>query len=104
MVKFPGKVSDFLKVGGVAAGRGDVDLMREILKERPKWIHHIGSHGRTLLWEASHKGKLAMVKYLVRRKSDVDACGSHYTPYFVEISCYCISRFKKHHEVADHRP
>lgn len=102
MVHFPGKESDFLKVGALAAGRGDVELMREILKARPKWIQHVGSHGRTLLWEASHKGKLAMVKYLVRRKSNIDACGTHYTPYFVEISCYCIARHKKHHEVADY--
>jgi len=42
-----------------------------------------------------------MVKYLVRRKADIDACGTHYTPYFVEVSCYCIARFKKHHDVAD---
>ena len=101
MVDFPGKLSDFLKVGGVAAARGDVELMREILKERPKWIQHVGSHGRTLLWEAAHRGKLPMVKYLVRRKSDIDACGTQYTPYFVEISCYCIARYKKHHDVAD---
>lgn len=99
--KFTGKTSDFLKIGVAAAGRGDVELVRAILKARPKWLHRIGSHGRTMLWEASHKGKLDMVKYLVRRKADMDACGSHYTPYFVEISCYCIARFKKHHAAAD---
>ena len=54
-----------------------------------------------MLWEASHRGKIEMVKYLVRRKADIDACGSHYTPYFVEISCYCIARHKRHHDVAD---
>ena len=54
-----------------------------------------------MLWEASHRGKLEMVKYLVRRKADINACGSHYTPYFVDVSCYCIARFKKRDEVAD---
>ena len=102
MVKFTGKASDFLKIGVLAAARGDIEQVREILKAKPKWIHHIGSHGRTMLWEASHKGKLEMVKYLVKRKADIDACGTHYTPYFVEISCYCIARFKKHHDVADY--
>ncbi|MEO1530247.1 MAG: ankyrin repeat domain-containing protein, partial [Planctomycetota bacterium] len=101
MIEFPGKVSDFLKIGVAAAARGDIERVREILKQRPKWVKTIGSHGRTMLWEASHRGKLPMVKYLVRRGADINACGSHYTPYFVEVSCYCIARFKNHHDVAD---
>lgn len=101
-IEFPGKASDFLKIGVLAAERGDIERVREILKARPKWIHHVGSHGRTMLWGACHRGKLPMVKYLVRRKADINACGTHYTPYFVEISCYCIARHKKHHEVADY--
>jgi ankyrin repeat protein len=102
MVKFTGNASDFLKIGVKAAARADVELVRQILTAKPTWIHHIGSHGRTMLWEAAHKGKLEMVKYLVRRGADIDACGTHYTPYFVEISCYCIARFKKHDAVADY--
>ena len=43
-----------------------------------------------------------MVKYLVGRKANIDACGSHYTPYFVEVSCYCIARYKRHDDVADY--
>ncbi|MFK7821326.1 MAG: ankyrin repeat domain-containing protein [Planctomycetaceae bacterium] len=101
IIHFPGKASDFLKIGVAAAARGDVESVREILKAKPKWIHKVGSHGRTMLWAASHRGKLPMVKYLIRRKADINACGTHYTPYFVEVSCYCIARFKKHHEVAD---
>ena len=101
-IEFPGKASDFLKIGVLAAERGDIELVREILKARPKWLHRIGSHGRTMLWGACHRGKLPMVKYHFRRKADINACGTHYTPYFVEISCYCIARHKKHHEVADY--
>ncbi len=101
MIEFTGNSSDFLKIGVAAAARGDLEAVREILKSRPKWKTRIGSHGRTMLWEACHRGKLEMVKYLVRRKADLNACGTHYTPYFVEISCYCIARHKKHHDVAD---
>jgi ankyrin repeat protein len=100
-ITFPGKASDFLKIGVVAAARGDLEAVRDILKQRPQWITRVGSHGRTMLWEASHRGKLEMVKYLVRRGADINACGTHYTPYFVEISCYCIARHKKHDDVAD---
>ncbi len=100
-IEFTGKTSDFLKIGVAAAARGDLDAVRAILRAKPKWIHQIGSHGRTMLWEAAHRGQLEMVKYLVRRKADINACGTHYTPYFVDISCYCIARFKKRHAVAD---
>ncbi len=100
-IHFTGKASDFLKIGVAAAARGDIESVREILKEKRQWITRVGSHGRTMLWEAAHRGKLEMVKYLVKRGSDIDACGTHYTPYFVEISCYCIARHKKHHDVAD---
>lgn len=101
MIKFTGNASDFLKIGVAAAARGDLKAVREILKAKPQWLNRPGSHGRTMLWEASHKGKLEMVKYLVKRKADINACGSHYTPYFVEVNCYCIAKHKKHFSVAD---
>ena len=101
-IQFTGNASDFLKIGVAAAARGDIDSVREILKAKPAWIKRRGSHGRTMLWEAAHRGRLEMVKYLCRRKADIDACGTHYTPYFVEVSCYCIARHKRHHEVADY--
>ena len=100
-IQFTGNASDFLKIGVAAAARGDIDSVREILKAKPAWIKRRGSHGRTMLWEAAHRGRLEMVKYLCRRKADIDACGTHYTPYFVEVSCYCIARHKRRHEVAD---
>ncbi len=53
-----------------------------------------------MLWAASHRGKLEVVKYLVDRGSNIDACGSHYTPYFVEVSCLCIATHKKRRAVA----
>ena len=101
-IKFTGKVSDFLKIGVAHAARGDIDAVRQILNSKPNWVHKVGSHGRTMLWEACHRGRLPMVKYLIRRKADINACGSYYTPYFVEISCYCIARFKGHDDVANY--
>ena len=101
-IQFPGKASDFLKIGVAAAARGDVEAVRAILEERPGWLTRVGARGRTMLWEASHRGKLGVVKYLVERGADIDACGTHYTPYFVEVSCYCIARYKKHDDVADY--
>jgi len=100
-MKLTGNSSDFLKVAAGAAGRGDLKTVKAVLKQRPHWHKHVGSHGRTMLWTAAHRGKLEMVKFLVDRGSDVNACGSHYTPYFVEISCRCIATYKKHNAVAD---
>ncbi len=100
-IKFPGKASDFLKVGTAAAARGDLTAVDSILDARPQWLNRTGSHGRTMLWEAAHRGKLAMVEYLAARGADINACGTHYTPYFVEVSCYCIARYKKRDDVAD---
>ena len=99
-IRFPGKASDFLKIGVAAAARGDVEAVRAILEKRPAWLTRIGARGRTMLWEASHRGKLGVVEYLVERGADIDACGTHYTPYFVEVNCYCISRHKRHDDVA----
>lgn len=100
-MKLTGNIGDFLKIAVGAAGRGDLKAVKAILKQRPHWHKHVGSHGRTMLWEASHRGKLEMVKYLVDCGADINACGSHYTPYFVEVSCLCIATYKKHHVVAD---
>ena len=100
-IKFPGKASDFLKVATAAAARGDLTAVDSILDARPQWLSRTGSHGRTMLWEAAHRGKLAMVEYLAARGADINACGTHYTPYFVEVSCFCIARYKKRDDVAD---
>ena len=101
-IQFPGKASDFLKIGVAAAARGDVEAVRAVLQERPGWLTRIGPRGRTMLWEASHRGRLGVVEYIVERGADIDACGTHYTPYLVEVSCYCIARYKKHDDVADY--
>ena len=96
-----GKASDFLKIGVVAAGRGDMDTVRAVLAERPDWIARTGSRGRTMLWEAAYRGRASMVEYLLDRGADIDARGCHFTPFLVHISPYCAARFKRHDDVAD---
>ena len=97
----PGKISDFLKVAVAAAGRGDLPTVQAVLAQKPAWITRIGSHGRTMLWEAAYRGRLAMVDYLLDQGADIHACGCHFTPLLVEISPYCAARYKRHHAVAD---
>lgn len=100
MHHFTGNASDFLKIGVKAAERGQLELVKEILKQKPHWLQKVGSHGRTMLWEACHKGRLEVVQYLVEQGANIHACGSHYTPYFVEVSCLAIALYKKRTTVA----
>ena len=62
-----GKQSDFLKIVVAAAGRGDLEAVCELVDEKPNWIHTVGSHGRTMLWEASYRGKKDVVRFLRAR-------------------------------------
>ena len=64
-INFPGKASDFLNIGVAAAARGDMEAVRAIIDERPGWLSRVGPHGWTMLWEASHRGRLGMVEHLV---------------------------------------
>ena len=75
--------------------------MRAILGDKPEWLRRVGSHGRTMLWEAAYRGRLDTVVYLIERGADIDACGCHFTPLLVDISPYCAARHKKHDAVAD---
>ena len=97
-----GKQSDFLKIVVAAAGRGDLEAVRALVEAEPCWLHTVGSHGRTMLWEAAYRGKLAVARYLVERGADIDASACHYSEHYVEISCYCVARVKQRHALADY--
>ena len=96
-----GKASDFLKIGVGAASRGDIESLKQVLKLHPEWRTRIGSHGRTMLWEAAYRGRLNIVSYLLDSYDDIDieARGCHYTPLLVEISPLCAAIFKKRKSV-----
>ena len=98
-----GKASDFLKIGVGAAGRGDLATLRAVLNERPLWPFRAGSHGRTMLWEASYRGRLQIVEYLFSSYPDIDieARGCYYTPMLLEVSPLCAAIYKKRKQVAE---
>ena len=96
-----GKISGFLKIGVAAAGRGDLETVLAVLAERPDWLLRVGSHGRTMLWEAAYRGRLAMVEWLLDQGANIHAWGCHFTPLLVDISPYCVARFKNHDAVAE---
>ena len=56
-ITLTGKQSDFLKIVAAAAGRGDLEGVRALVEADPRWVHTVGSHGRTMLWEASYWGQ-----------------------------------------------
>ncbi len=96
-----GKRSDHLKIGVAAAGRGDLETVREIARVKPEWIRRVASHGRTMLWEAAWRGKLEVVKFLAEVGADVNAHGCHYTPHRIEISPVCAARLARRTETAE---
>lgn len=97
-----GKQSDFLKIVVAAAGRGDLEAVRALVDDNPRWLQTIGSHGRTMLWEAAYRGKRTVAEFLVERGADVNASACHYSEHYVEISCYCVAKAKERHDVADY--
>ncbi len=97
-----GKQSDFLKIVVAAAGRGNVKAVRQFLDYKPEWLHTIGSHGRTMLWEAAYRGKLEVVKFLVEQGADMNLPGCHLSQHDLEITPYCVARHEGRDEVAEY--
>ena len=101
-IKLTGKQSDFLKIVVAAAGRGDLETVRQLLDINPAWLHTIGSHGRTMLWEAAYRGKLEMVQFLRQRGADIHLPGCHLSQHSIEITPYCVARHEGRDAVADY--
>ena len=93
-VQLTGKQSDFLKIVVAAAGRGDLETVRQLLDDKPAWIHTVGSHGRTMLWEAAYRGKLEMVQFLLERGADINLPGCYHIQHRLEITPYCVARYE----------
>ncbi len=87
-----GNAGDFSGIVLKAAARGDSRAVQEYLKVNPGWLNQEGPHGRTLLWEATYKGRTAMVSDLIEWGADVDPMGSYYTPMLVELSALAVAR------------
>ena len=101
-ITLTGKQSDFLKIVVAAAGRGDLEAVQALVEADPRWVHTVGSHGRTMLWEAAYGGKQAVAEFLIERGADVNASACHYSQHYVEISCYCVARAKGRNALADY--
>ena len=100
-VQLTGNQSDFLKIVVAAAGRGDLETVRQLLDDKPDWIHTVGSHGRTMLWEAAYRGKLEMIEFLLERGADINLPGCYHIKHRVEITPYCVARYQGRDSVAE---
>lgn len=101
-VQLTGNQSDFLKIVVAAAGRGDLETVRQLVDDNPAWIHTVGSHGRTMLWEAAYRGKLEVVQFLLERGADINLPGCYHIEHRLEITPYCAARLKGRARVADY--
>ena len=100
-VQLTGNQSDFLKIVVAAAGRGDLETVRQLLDDKPAWIHTVGSHGRTMLWEAAYRGKLEMLEFLLERGADINLPGCYHIKHRVEIAPYCVARYQGRDSAAE---
>ena len=82
------------------AGRGDVAELHQMLKAHPEFLNKRGPHNRTLLWEATRRGRLAAVKYLVERGAEVDATGGYNNESLVQLTPYCAAIYYRRGEIA----
>lgn len=101
-IQLTGKQSDFLKIVAAAAGRGDLEAVRQLVDDNPDWIHTVGSHGRTMLWEAAYRGKLEVVRFLLARGADINLPGCYHIQHRLEITPYCVARYEGRELVADY--
>ena len=101
-VQLTGNQSDFLKIVVAATGRGDIETVRQLVDDNPAWIHTVGSHGRTMLWEAAYRGRLEMVQFLLERGADINLPGCYHIQHRIEITPYCVARYEGRDPVADY--
>lgn len=100
-VQLTGNQRDFLKIVVAAAGRGDLETVCQLLDDKPAWIHTVGSHGRTMLWEAAYRGKLEMIEFLLERGADINLPGCYHIKHRVEITPYCVARYQGRDSAAE---
>jgi ankyrin repeat protein len=82
------------------AAAGNVPALLQLLEEHPEFLNKRGSHNRTLLWEATRRGKLAAVQTLVALGADVNATGCYNSETHVQVTPYCAAVYYRRPEVA----
>ncbi|MCG8408190.1 MAG: ankyrin repeat domain-containing protein [Phycisphaerales bacterium] len=87
-----GKASDFLRIVLPACSSGKLEAVKTYLKDEREFVHWIGPHGRTMLWEAARKGKLDVVKLLAESHgADLSAIGCYFRETRIEVSPWLIA-------------
>lgn len=82
------------------ARRGELTALQQLLAEHPTFLSRRGSHNRTLLWEATRRGKLAAVQWLVEKGAALDATGSYNSESHVQLTPYCAAVYYRKPAVA----
>ena len=91
------------------AARGDRDGLRPLIERDPGLVTLRSIAGRTLLWEATRRGRRPVVELLVERDTDVNAPGCDqmfHFPYaragstLVMITPYCLAKWRGHDDLA----
>ena len=101
MKPLTGKYGDFSGIALKAAARGDEEAVFCYLEEHPDWLNRVVPHGRTLLWEAANKRRIALVRALLARGADPNARGCYYTPMLVELSALVIAQERGDQELTE---
>jgi ankyrin repeat protein/truncated hemoglobin YjbI len=73
------------------ATKGDSSALAELVRHDPRLINQRGRDGVTLLWIASRRGNLPLVRLLVDAGADMDIPGSLVHATQVMVSPYCIA-------------
>lgn len=84
------------------ARRGDLPGLTELLRAHPEYLSKRGSHGRTLLWEATRGGKMAAARCLVEAGAEVNATGCYNSETFVQVTPYCAARYYRRAAISEY--
>ena len=91
------------------AARGDRDGLRPLIERDPGLVTLRSIAGRTLLWEATRRGRRPVVELLVERGADANAPGCDqmfHFPYaragstLVMITPYCLAKWRGYDDLA----
>ena len=84
------------------AAKGDIEGLRQLLRDHPERLNRRGSHNRTLLWEAVRRGKLPAVAWLIEQGAQVNAAGRYNHESFVQLTPYCAAVYYHRWDVAEY--